>query len=287
MTISSSINYFCNVFGEKKAIDVYSQAGFDALDFSFFNSKYYTDETSTDFYRELKEYADAKGVKFNQAHAPFPSSYNEDDRTKEAFTAIVTAMRNASLLGVPNIVVHPCQHLVYDDDGVPEKLFEMNMQFYKSLIPYCEEYGIKVAVENMWQFPRVIHHSTCSHPAEFVKYMDSLNSDCFVACLDIGHAVLVREKPDEMIRALGKKYLKALHVHDVSGSEDSHTLPFFGVANWEKVAKALGEIGYEGDITFEAGNFFVNKPKELLPACAKYMHETGKYLVEKVNEYRK
>ena len=37
---------------------------------------------------------------------------------------------------------------------------------------------------------------------------------------------------------------------------------------------------------FQEG-FFVNKPKELLPACAKYMHETGKYLVEKVNEYRK
>ena len=130
-----SINYFCNVFGEKKAIDVYSQAGFDALDFSFFNSKYYTDETSTDFYRELKEYADAKGVKFNQAHAPFPSSYNEDDRTKEAFTAIVTSMKNASLLGVPNIVVHPCQHLDYSDDGVPEKLFEMNPGL-RDRIPY-------------------------------------------------------------------------------------------------------------------------------------------------------
>ena len=86
------------------------------------------------------------------------------------------------------------------------------MEFYRSLIPYCEEYNIKVALENMWQYPRTISHSTCSRPAEFVKYMDELNNPCFVACLDVGHAMLVKEKPDDMIRALGGQRLQALHM---------------------------------------------------------------------------
>ena len=30
------------------------------------------------------------------------------------------------------------------DEGNPEKLFEYNMEYYKKLVPYCEEYNIKV-----------------------------------------------------------------------------------------------------------------------------------------------
>lgn len=287
MKISMSSNYFCDNFGDKGAIDKYIEAGFDTLDFSFFASRYYTDELSDEYFVELKKYADDKGLSFNQAHAPFPSSVPDAEKTEEIFHQITTAMKRASILGVPNIVVHPCQHLDYDTDGVPEQLFEINMAFYKKLVPYCEEYGIKVAVENMWQRPRAISHSTCSRPAEFLKYMEALSNDCFVACLDIGHAELVREKPDELIRTLGNKYLGCLHVHDVDGIVDSHTTPFFGIINWEKVTKALGEIDYKGDLTFEAGNFYQRKPKELLVPAARYMHETGKYLVNKIEEYRK
>ena len=57
----------------------------------------------------------------------------------------------------------------YADRGVPEKLFGINMEFYRRLIPYCKEYNIRVAVENMWQYPRTVSHSTCSKPEEFVN----------------------------------------------------------------------------------------------------------------------
>ena len=73
------------------------------------------------------------------------------------------------------------------------------MKFYRRLLPYCEEYGIKIAVENMWQYPGMISHSTCSRPEEFIQYVDGISSQWAVACLDIGHTVLVREQPDEFI----------------------------------------------------------------------------------------
>jgi sugar phosphate isomerase/epimerase len=115
--------------------------------------------------------------------------------------------------------------------------------------------------------------------------MDSLD-DHFVACLDIGHAVLVREDPDKMIRALGGKYLKSLHVHDVDGVVDSHTLPFIGVTDWEAVMKALAEIDYQGEFTYEAGNFLLKTPDAIKQQALNYMGQVGKYLISRFDAYK-
>ena len=283
MKLSTTIETITKAYGFDKAIDMLAQAGYDCLDFSFYGDfTSYCDE-KLDFFKELRKKAEAKGLKFNQAHAPFSSSFADAEQTKKRFDEIVRSMERAALLGAENIIVHPCQHMAYEDDGVPEKLFEMNMDFYGRLKPYCEEYGIHVAIENMWQHRRnskKIMHSTCSRPEEFIKYVDSLNSEWFVACLDIGHAMLVCEDPANFVRALGNKRLRSLHVHDVDGIGDTHTLPYFGVCDWEKIMKTLAEIGYEGELTYEADNFLIGKPTELYPEYAKVMGKTGRHLIK-------
>ena len=45
---------------------------------------------------------------------------------------------------------------------------------------------------------------------------------------------------------MGAKRLGALHVHDVSKTEDSHTIPYQGVVDWQKFMQALKTIGYLG-----------------------------------------
>ena len=279
MKLSSTTDKLQEKFGIYKAVDILSEAGYDAIDFSQFNEEIYASTYGKEYYTEIRKYAEDKGLFFNQSHAPFSSSFTDEEKTAKRFDEIVTAIKRASYLGVKNIIVHPCQHLKYDVEGNPEKLFEYNMEFYKKLIPYCEEYNIKVALENMWQYTGMINHSTCSRPEEFVRYIDELNNDSFVACLDIGHAALVREDIGDFIKILGNKRLRCLHVHDVDGTNDSHTLPYFGSINWEKVMKALAEIDYKGELTFEADSFMDNKPDILLPDCAKLMAKTGKHLV--------
>ncbi len=280
MKLSTTTGHLHEYFGLEKAIDILASSGYDAIDFSQFDKFVYEADFGKDYYTEIRKSAESKGVYFNQSHAPFGSSFKDEEKTKKRFDEIVTAIKRASYLGVQNIIVHPCQHLEYDVEGNPEKLFEYNMDFYKKLIPYCEEYEIKVALENMWQYTGYINHSTCSSPDEFIRYIDELNNDCFVACLDIGHAALVREDPDEFIKKLGNKRLKCLHVHDVDGVNDSHTLPFYGNINWEKVMKALADIDYKGDLTFEADSFMEEKPVELLPDCELLMAKTGRYLID-------
>lgn len=287
MLLSTSIGYMCEQLGMKPAIDMYAEVGYDALDMSMFNMAT-VEKGLEEYYKDIREYSNARGLVFNQAHAPFPSSMNNAEETEKRFDDIVTAMKYASILGVKNIVVHPCQHLAYAKEGVPEKLFEINMEFYTRLIPYCEEYGIRVALENMWQGigPHKISHSTCSKPEEFIRYMDTLNNDCFTACLDIGHTILCCEDPADFIRALGKKRLGALHVHDVDGIEDLHTLPYLGIANWDKIAKALAEIDYCGDFTYEANGVYKTKPVELFKAYQTLAVQTGRLIMGKIQSYK-
>ncbi len=288
MKLSSTTDHLQKAFGLEKSVEILAAVGYDAIDFSQFDKSIYEADFGKDYYTEIRKLAESKGVYFNQSHAPFASSFQDEEKTEKRFGEIVEAIKRASYLGVESIIVHPCQHLEYAKEGNPERLFEYNMEFYKKLIPYCEEYEIKVAVENMWQYTGYINHSTCSRPDEFIRYIDELNNDCFVACLDIGHAALVREDPDEFIKKLGNKRLKCLHVHDVDGTNDSHTLPYYGKINWEKVMKALAEIDYKGDLTFESDDGFMGgKPEALLPECAMFMAKTGRHLVSLFEGFKK
>ena len=81
---------------------------------------------------------------------------------------------------------------------------------------------------------------------------------------------------------MGKNRLRALHVHDVDGFEDSHTLPYYGVTNWDLVAKALKEIGYEGDFTFEVIGFLTKLPKALYPSATTHLVSTGRHIMSQI-----
>lgn len=290
MLLSSSNENFITKLDGKEIVDLFAEAGFDAIDFGFFNSRFYGADPNTceneEYFLELKKYADEKGIVFNQAHAPFPSSVDDPEKTREIFFNIVRSMRNAACLGAKCIIVHPMQHLYYCEEGAPETLFEMNMKFYNALKPYCEKYNIKVAIENMWKISggSKIDHSTCSKPDEFIRYLDALDSEWFVGCLDTGHACLVCEDIPNFIRKLGKGRLKALHVHDVDGINDTHTLPGYGVINWDRVTKALKEIDYDGDFTFELTRFLSRLPRPTVPAALKYAESMGRYLMSKITD---
>ena len=292
MKISTQTGRFMHYFDDKEIVDMLSDAGFDAIDYSFFDTDRCNPNISDAEYKErfteLRKYAENKGMYFNQSHAPHPSSLSGKAFTERRFDEVITALKNSSYLGVRNIIIHPYQHLSYYTGENTEALFEMNMGFYKKLIPYCEEYGITVCAENMWQCygdSDKIWDSTCSRAEEFVRYIDGVGSPFVKACVDIGHTVLVGENPVNMIKALGNR-VAALHVHDNDGIKDEHTVPFHGIIKWNEVAKALKDIGYSGEITLETEGFMnqYNIPKELVPASAKYMAETARLFADMVEK---
>lgn len=282
MKISTQCKFFLkNISSRKEVVDILAEAGYDCIDFSFFELPC-GDNLENEF-AELKKYAASLGVTFNQAHAPFPTSVGDEEKDREIFGNVVRAMELASILGVKHIIVHPKEHLNYK--GNEELLKKINFDFYTSLIPYCEKYNIKVAIENMWQWDTnrsCISSSTCALPAEHAEYVDMLNSPWFVACLDIGHAALVGEDITVAIKTLGHDRLKALHVHDVDYKKDKHTLPGVEKLNYTEIAEALNEIDYDGELTLEADEFLCNFEKGFWCTAARFMADRARFIANMI-----
>ena len=287
MLVSTQTEHLAAKFSQETAIRMLADAGYEAFDLSLFSMLNDDDPFNSDEYlalaRHLRAVAEECGIVCNQAHAPFPSSKGNQAFNETIFARIVRAMEIAATLGAGIIVVHPVQHLYYPEHV--QELKEMNHTFYTALAPYAEKFGIRVALENMFQGdPRrhVLIESTCNSPDEFCAYLDALPNEQFTACLDIGHCGLVGQDAANFIRALGHDRLGALHVHDNDHHHDLHTMPFMGALNWDSITTALADIRYAGDITLEADRFMTSLPEHALPEAAHLMCTVAKHLRDEV-----
>lgn len=286
MVLSTQTDIAGKRFGEEKAICWICEAGFDAVDYSMFHMQDDNCVLNTAEYEkhvlELKKIADGYGRFFNQAHAPFPSyKVNDEEYNKKIFPKILRSIEIAGILGVKNIVVHPTDFRKNSEDNL-----KLNAEYYNRMAPVCREYGVKIAVENMfgWDRRRECHVTNiCSEGKEFAEMVDMLDPELFTSCVDIGHGGLIGTTAADMIRELGHDRLGCLHVHDNDYKKDRHLPPYFCDLDWEEITQALADIDYMGDFTFEADNLFLNFPEEVMPAAYGLLHSIGRCLISKIN----
>lgn len=299
MKLSINVNPLLSRYNLAACIDIYKTAGFTAMDYPLFdmitedcvfNSIHYRDAA-----KEIRALVDSKGVQINQTHAPFSyplAKWNDPVYYEEfIFPSHVRSLEISAILGADVVVVHPLHHMCYK--GHEEELFQLNMDYYGKLIPYAKEYGIKIGVENMWQFDplrKCIIADTCSDVKEFIRYIDTLNSDQITGCLDVGHVglpVTAELSVGDVIRRLGHDRLGALHIHDNDFKGDLHVLPYLGQLDWADIAKALGEIDYKGDFTYEVnGQLVATVDEGFVSVGAAFMANTGKHIMSMINANR-
>ena len=273
MRISTNLISFHKEFGLYKCLDIFADAGFEALDFNLDLADYLGDKHDEKFYRELCAYIEKKGMCVAQCHAPFPSTFADaDDKNARRFDEIKESVRYASYLKSPAIVVHPCNHIPYENESDKEKILEYNINFYKKLAPVGKQYGVKIAIEN---FPSGVFSSA----EVLIDLLSSLNDPIFTVCFDIGHANRAGKNLPEFIKTLGSN-LEYTHIHDNDGTRDAHTLPYFGKIDWTEAMGAFRQIGYTGDLNYEAGFFVRDLPVELRPEAARFMAFIAKHLRE-------
>lgn len=258
MKISTEIGSISYKVGEMKAVEYVAKAGFDAWDFSMFamagmNWKEMKAEIRDwhplnhsnylGFARELRKIGEDLGIHCNQSHAPFPT------HNPIIGSCLKRAIEATAEAGGKICVIHPDNH----------KSAEENAELYMSLLPFAKGCGVKIAAENMWNWnneTQIAAPAACSDPKSFLAHLEAVNDDYLVACLDIGHAEMkgLNTTAPEMIRALGK-HLQALHIHDNDKIHDSHKPPFSMNIDFNAVAKALKETGYNGYLTLEADSY--------------------------------
>lgn len=279
MKLSVELYTLSQRFGDHKAIEIAKNAGFDAIDYSYYMLNE-NEEILGDSYKEYAQSLRAKldecGICCNQAHAPFKIRYeNNLDVSDQRYLRLVRSIESAAILGAENIVVHALD--------VPKGVdFEdFNVRYYQGLIPYCEKFEIRVAVENLFHHDRkrkcIV--GNVGTPEELNRMVEKIGSPWIVACVDVGHASLTGNEPEDFIERMDPDILKCLHVQDNDYLEDRHVLPYTGELNWENIMCSLKKIGYTGDLTFEILNYLKKFPDELIEASLKLAVAVGRHLI--------
>ena len=261
------------------------EAGFDAYDF------FCRDQSSTpdsplmrddymDFARQLKQQAEDAGLICNQAHATFPpEQYGDEEYNRNAFQRIIREMEVSAYLGAKAIVVHAVKPLPKEVDAWAE-----NLRFYRSLLPYCKKFNIKIAVENLFERDdkrERLKPCFIGTSEKLAQFVDELDSDWFTVCLDLGHAAINTEAPEDAIRTLGKR-ISTVHIHDNNFIKDLHTIPYLGKTDWDAVCQAFKDIGYDGEFTLESILYEGAFPAELLPAVLQFEAAVARRLIAKI-----
>ena len=260
-------------FGEEKAFELISKAGFDGVDYSF-NSD--GKGNSIDFTNHAQKAKEVKALldKYNlvapQAHAPFALSFNGNyeetfSMDNKDFSDVVKSLEFASIIGCEAVVVHSIK--------LPPEIdfFECNYNYYKALEPYAQKFGVKIAVENLV-------NSIFWRPNRLSHFIRQLNSPVFCACIDVGHSFLMGMPPEEFIAGMDPDLIACVHLHDTDAKVDRHWAPYQGDQNWEKTMKALADYGYKGDINLEVIRPLISLPKELQLPFLTYCRAIGEHL---------
>lgn len=269
----------------EEILKLLKDCGFTAYDCTMCDNgkeaeRFIEDDNYLENARRFRAYADSIALPCNQSHAPFPSARSgNEEYNKSVFPKLVRAIEVSGILGAKVCVVHPC------NDYSPEENAE---KVYLPLAPYARKAGVKIGVENMWNWntPKNIFAPGGVFFAR--KFRGAHESFCLRTYLRksryrAAELRAMNTSAPEMVRALGG-YFQSMHLHDVNFYEDSHTLPFTEKVDFEAVIAAMKEIGYRGDVTLESGNFPRKFPREIFPEAVRLMAATARYFKNRLDE---
>lgn len=106
----------------------------------------------------------------------------------------------------------------------------------------CQETGIRIAIHNHGPEARYNHVADTLRAAE--SYGEAIG-----ACVDTGHSLRTPEKPEDVIRQLGRR-VHSLHLKDWKIGGDEQVLGE-GDMNLHAVVEALLEIAFDGPMMLE------------------------------------
>lgn len=232
-----------------EVIDRMYAAGFTSLDLALggldmpIGRHPLTTDGWKEWVRELKAYADSKGVEFVQCHGVgWPAALYAKQDTHIGYRAIEIA----ALLGIKWIAMHPQDLQGTQTPEYYDYYVEQNRIWFAPYLERCKAFGVGLALENLpW--------ANSNRAKPLADLVDALGGENVGVCWDTGHAHLNKLPPQEM-KELGHR-LVTLHIHDNHGGpHDEHQIPYYGYGtyDWCAFIRTLREMGYKGDFVLEA-----------------------------------
>lgn len=218
----------------ERAFELASTAGYDGVEVMVTN-----DENTQDA-AVLRELSERFGLPILSIHAPVllltHFVWGRDPEVKLQKSAEL-----AKAVGASTVVVHP-----------PFRWqAEYARNFLRIVRETAQEYGVEIAVENMFPWKVGGKNLKAYSPSS-----DPTTMDCDAMTLDFSHASLSGRDSLEFAFAMGSR-LRHVHLCDGSGSIDDgrifdeHLLPGRGSEPVAEVLKYLAHIGWDGNVVAE------------------------------------
>jgi L-ribulose-5-phosphate 3-epimerase len=161
---------------------------------------------------------------------------------EEGLEALRQTLRDAKRYGASSVLLVPA---VVNKEVSYAEAYTRSQAEIRKAVPLAEEFGVKIAIENVW-------NQFLLSPIEAARYVDEFNSTAVGWHFDVGN-ILNYGWPEQWIRILGKRIQK-LHIKEFSRKkrDDLGLWKGFEVSllegdnDWPGVMKALDEIGYHG-----------------------------------------
>ncbi len=215
-------------------VDAIAAAGFDGI---------FTGWTPGDMARRA-DIIRGRGLYFQSVHSPFKRVHKiwEDCEEGDAvIDELIDCITECAEAGVPIVVIHP---IIGMDKHDPT---DLGIVRFRRLADEAQKLGIMLAFENV----------------EGIEYLEKIIADlgehpAVAFCWDTGHEMCYNNCMD--VPAMYGSKLICTHLNDNLGQtdpnavtwlDDSHLMPFDGVADWDGIAARLDRVNYAGELTFE------------------------------------
>lgn len=274
-------------YGDRKALELAAQAGFDAVDMDVEaygkgvlpNVYDMPQEEFRAYFKDIKAHADALGIVINQTHNLVDAFTPNEEYNRRLALIAKRGIEATAILGAKYTIFH-CISTFQWGYGVPdETMHAQNQRMYEEFIPYAESYGVNITLESFGRVTvgGVKGFDHFADPAKMLGELEAMPTQNKAFCVDSGHAHAAvgggYPAIGDHIRVF-KDYIRVLHLHDNNGESDQHLLPGQGTINWKELFETLKEIGYDGYINYELSlTTFGNSMDTMILFLGQYLRE--------------
>lgn len=256
-------------YGDRRAIEIAAELGYDTIDFGFITPKCdyrksdslysKSDDEIISYYTELKKLADEKGIIINQTHGVGGGFVNKPEEDAALIANNRIDCMASKVLGAETCVVHNPTTMSFTPDVDPELMRKLSYDMLKGMVQNAKKYGIKIASETFGD-------AVCFDCVDFFGDINEFEMSCnkifaepelkdnFTVCIDTGHSNKAMRfgnpKPGDVIRRMGKN-VTVLHLHDNDTFTDQHKIPTTGCIDWQDIFSALEEVDFDGVYNME------------------------------------
>lgn len=195
---------------------------------------------------ELLDAKEKSGIELptvvNKDHWSSPLSDPDPVVRKKCIESVAQSLKQVKELGGNTVLVVPG---VVNEKVSYEQAYINSQQSVRELIPYAEETGMQIALENVWS-------NFLISPVEAKRFVDEINHPLVGWYFDVGN-ILRYGWPEHWIRTLNRRVMK-LHAKEFSREimnskglwEGFNVELLQGDCNWPVVMQALREVNHTG-----------------------------------------